>query len=433
MRVAALVLAAACSTAAQAQLLVEPTRQTFSAQVSPARVTGGSSSTVTLTLASPTRGETVKLWTNNAAVTVPASIYISGGASSAAFNATTSPVAVDTAVEIWAQVGTASRRVATLTVIAPVPVAITGPTHVSSRPEGVQGPLAKVTLDGPAPPMFDVQVTRTAPAGTRTFSVTVPAGLREGTFLLYADHVAEPTPVSVVATRGSASVSFNYTLHVGIARGRVEPDPSTSGGTMRLVLELTGPPPPNIAFEARWELTSGVSATCTPIPIFESRRFTSEGTTAVLGIPIPPTLSQTGAFVITQHANPLGTTYPIIDSYQYPRKVPFTIRHAQVVSIRASQIIKAGDAGLLTIELDGPTPSPACSSKMLVYLQSDNAAVSVPPYVTIPSGAREANFPITASTASQQTATIAATRFLFTSSTVSGPLDLKSNPITIVP
>jgi hypothetical protein len=88
-----------------------------SLSLTPASVTGGSSSqgTVSLTSAAPTGGLVVSLSSSNAAAGVPASVTVAAGATSAGFTATTSAVSVSTAVTITATSGGVSRS-ATLTV-----------------------------------------------------------------------------------------------------------------------------------------------------------------------------------------------------------------------------------------------------------------------------------------------------------------------------
>jgi hypothetical protein len=73
-----------------------------SVAVSPTSVTGGSSSTGTVTLsgAAPAGGATVTLSSNKTAATVPASVTVPAGATSATFPITTTAVASNTAVTI---------------------------------------------------------------------------------------------------------------------------------------------------------------------------------------------------------------------------------------------------------------------------------------------------------------------------------------------
>jgi hypothetical protein len=116
--------------------------------VSPASVVGGNGSTgtVTLTAAAPTGGEVVSLSSGNTAVaTVPASVTIPAGATSATFAAATSTVAANASVTITATSGAVSRTT-TLTVTPSAPsqaatltVTATGRSgeRVTSSPAGI--------------------------------------------------------------------------------------------------------------------------------------------------------------------------------------------------------------------------------------------------------------------------------------------------------
>jgi hypothetical protein len=123
-----------------------PPASLSSAAVSPASVTGGSSSqgTVTLTSAAPAGGFTATLSSNNtAAATVPASVTVAQGATSATFAIATSSVTASTPATITASAGGVART-ATLTVTPPgqaatLTVTATGRSgeRVTSSPAGI--------------------------------------------------------------------------------------------------------------------------------------------------------------------------------------------------------------------------------------------------------------------------------------------------------
>jgi hypothetical protein len=113
--------------------------------VNPASVTGGASSqgTVTLTSPAPAGGFAVSLSSGNAAATVPASVSVAQGATSAIFAIATGAVTASTSVTITASAGGLTRT-ATLTV-TPQPQAATltvtatgrGGERVTSTPAGI--------------------------------------------------------------------------------------------------------------------------------------------------------------------------------------------------------------------------------------------------------------------------------------------------------
>ncbi len=124
-----------------------PTPAALSAlSVSPASVTGGSAAqgTVTLTAAAPVGGFPVTLSSSNpATASVPGSVSVAQGATSAGFTVTTSAVTASTPVTITASAGSATRS-ATLTVTPPgqnanltVTATGRGGERVTSSPAGV--------------------------------------------------------------------------------------------------------------------------------------------------------------------------------------------------------------------------------------------------------------------------------------------------------
>jgi len=122
-----------------------PPASLSSAAVSPASVTGGTSSqgTVTLTSAAPSGGFTATLSSNNPAAAVPASVTVVQGATSATFAIATSSVTASTPVTITASAGGVTRT-ATLTVTPPgqsatLTVTATGRSgeRVTSNPAGI--------------------------------------------------------------------------------------------------------------------------------------------------------------------------------------------------------------------------------------------------------------------------------------------------------
>ena len=114
--------------------------------VSPASVTGGSAAqgTVTLTAAAPVGGFAVTLSSSNpATASVPASVSVAQGATSADFTVTTSAVTASTPVTITASAGSITRT-ATLTVTPPgqnatltVTATGRGGERVTSSPAGI--------------------------------------------------------------------------------------------------------------------------------------------------------------------------------------------------------------------------------------------------------------------------------------------------------
>jgi hypothetical protein len=195
-----------------------PSSPTLSSMaLNPMSVTGGSSSTGTVTLSgpAPSGGAAVSLSSDNtAAATVPASVTVTYGATSATFTVSTSTtVTASTPVTITASYGggtkTASLTVtpqgsATLSAIALNPMSVTGGSPSTGT----------VTLSGPAPSggaavslMSDNTAAATVPA-----SVTVAAGATSATFTVSTSAVSASASVTISASYAGATKTASLTV-----------------------------------------------------------------------------------------------------------------------------------------------------------------------------------------------------------------------------
>jgi hypothetical protein len=132
--------------------------------INPSSVAGGSTSIGTLTLTSraPVGGIAVALSSNSAAATVPATVNVLAGATSATFTANTNAVAAATAVILSATYGS-NTRTATLTVnpagqLATLTVSATGRSgeRITSTPTGIS---VSVGTTGSAPFAIGTSIT----------------------------------------------------------------------------------------------------------------------------------------------------------------------------------------------------------------------------------------------------------------------------------
>jgi hypothetical protein len=170
--------------------------------MSPTSVTGGNPSigTVTLSGPAPSSGEQVTLSSSNPAVaTVPTSMTVPAGSTSATFPVTTSAVAASTQVTITAS--DSGTLIASLTVIPPVVSSLAlNPSSVTGGPLGSS--TGTVTLNGPAPGgVAQLTLSSNNSAATVPASVTVPAGATSATF---------PVTTSIVVTSQTATISGSY-------------------------------------------------------------------------------------------------------------------------------------------------------------------------------------------------------------------------------
>jgi hypothetical protein len=179
--------------------------------VSPSTLEGGGSATGTVFLntTAPTGGIVVSLASSSGAATVPASVTVAAGASTASFTITTIHVSAQTPATISGTFPSDVTRTATLNVLAsPTPASVTfSPNPVT----GGQTTTATVTLTGPAPAGGSV-VTLSSSAPTNApvpTSLTVPAGATSGTFTI-------TTVGQTVNVSASISASLNGLTQTGV-------------------------------------------------------------------------------------------------------------------------------------------------------------------------------------------------------------------------
>ena len=176
--------------------------------ISPLSVTGGSSATGTVTLTAPATGSgiTVSLSSDdNTIASVPPSVTVASGDTTASFTITTSPVSTSQSTIIRATHGTASRAF-TLSV---TPEA-TGPAVTSVT-------LSESTVVGGTPVTGTVRLGSTAPPGGTTV-------------LLSSDNTAVATvPATVTVPAGAVTTTFTVETH-----------PTTNSQSALLVAEAGG-------------------------------------------------------------------------------------------------------------------------------------------------------------------------------------------------
>jgi N,N-dimethylformamidase beta subunit-like protein/List-Bact-rpt repeat protein len=179
--------------------------------VSPTSVIGGNSSTGTLTLTRAAVGNVVvTLSSNNASATVPPSVTVPQGATTASFSIGTTPVASSTVASISA-VYNGVTKTATLTIARPT---LSSLKLNPSKVVGGNPSTGTVTLSGAAPPTgMTVQLSsnRTTVA-TVPSSVTVAAGATTATFTVTTIRVRSTTNATISGT--SAGVTKSAVLSV---------------------------------------------------------------------------------------------------------------------------------------------------------------------------------------------------------------------------
>jgi hypothetical protein len=196
-----------------------PTQPSLSSlSLNPTSVVGGNSSTgtVTLTAPAPSGGFVVNLSSSNTSVaTVPSSVTVPAGATSANFTVATNPVSSVRSVTITAAAGGITRT-ATLTVNPPASnVTLQSLTISPTSVWGGSTATGTVTLSGPAPAGgVVVQLRSSSSRASVPSSITIPAGATSARFTIQTRSTFWPfvETVTITATYNGVSRSAQLTV-----------------------------------------------------------------------------------------------------------------------------------------------------------------------------------------------------------------------------
>ena len=189
-----------------------------SLSLNPTSVTGGNSSTGTVTLsgAAPAGGATIALSSSNtAAATVPSSVTVAAGVTSATFTVSTSAVAASTTVTISGTYSGATRSASlTVTPAPPPPPTLSSLALNPTSVVGGNSSTGTVTLSGAAPAggaTVALSSSNTTVAQVPS-TVAVAAGATSATFTVSTSAVASSTTVTISATYSGATGSAPLTV-----------------------------------------------------------------------------------------------------------------------------------------------------------------------------------------------------------------------------
>ncbi len=339
--------------------------------VSPTSLAGGSSATGTVTLNGPApAGTVVSLSSSDASVSVPASVSIPTGGSTATFPVTTVAVPTPVAATLSA-VWNGVTKTATLTVNAPALVSLVlTPTSLESGATGT----GTVTISGAAPASgLVVSLSLLDPsAATVPPSVTVPAGQVSASFAVNGAVVS--TPVSTTLSATSLGVTRTAALVVGphpIAAFTLSPAQIVAGLSVTATVSLRSPAP---AGGATVVLGSAQTAATVPATVVVPEGSTDATFTVTTGAPAS-----------NQVTFDLSATYG-----GYARTTPLTIALNPVSTVTVAPNPILG-AALATGSVYLGYPAPA-GGYTFTLTSSNPTAATVPPSVTVPEGATTASF-----------------------------------------
>jgi len=178
---------------------------------SPTSVPGGSNSTGTVTIspAAPSLGMTVHLISTSADVTLPSTVVVPGGATSANFTIKTAGVKSIETVTIQATLG--STQQSTSLTVSPAslgPVTLNPVSVVGGNPS-----MGTITLAGSAPPNGAVvYLSSDSSIASVPASITIPYGSTSGTFQVNTLGVTAPKTAKITAVFGNAAQSANLSV-----------------------------------------------------------------------------------------------------------------------------------------------------------------------------------------------------------------------------
>ena len=360
--------------------------------LNPSVLTGGAGSTgtVTLTAAAPAGGAVVTLTSANTnAATVPASVTVAAGTTSATFALTTNVVTAVTPVNITATNAGAS-RIVTLVVNAPAGLAGLGVNPAAVT--GGAGSTGTVTL-GIAAPAGGALVnlaSNNLDAATVPASVTVAANATTATFAIATKAVTAVTAVTITATYSGMAKTTALTVNPPAALAGVTVNPAAvmggAGSTGTVTLGAAAP-----AGGAVVNLASGnLNAATVPASVTVAANAT------------------TGTFAIATKAVAAVTAVTITATYSGVAKAATLTVKPALAGLGVNPAVVTGGAGSTgTVTLGAAAPAGGA----VVNLSSNNLnAATVPASVTVLANATTATFAIATKAVAAATAvTITAT------------------------
>jgi hypothetical protein len=366
--------------------------------INPNSVVGGRSATGTVTLsgAAPSGGAVVtlsKAFSNGGAgtvpATIPASVTVPAGQTSASFAIGTSAVTATTNVRISGTYKgvTANADMTLFPLLAAV--------MFEGNVPGGNPATGTVALNGPAPSGGTVVSLSSGNTSLVTVppSVTVPAGQTTATFTANTAQVTQTTAVVVSASAAGTTVSTNLFLVVSRAVSSVTLSPSTLIGPGSSTGTVT--------------LRSAASANA----VVELTSSNSVFATVPFSVVVPSGQTST---TFTVNAAQVTQTTSVVISATYEnvtKSATLTINPSgssgatlSAVSLNPASVA-GGSSSTGTVTLSGAAPAGGVS----VSLSDNSTATTVPASVTVPAGAASANFTVTTtSVTAQTTATISA-------------------------
>ena len=383
------ITASLAASSTKAALTVMPWIASLS--LTPASVTGGGSATgaVTLSLAAPTGGVTVGLTSSDpSSATVPTSVTIPAGGTSASFQVTTQPVSSPDSVTISVAAGGETAVAALQVVPAALASLVLNPTSVSAGGSSV----GTVTLSAAAPTggaAVGLTSSNTQSA-TVPVTVTVAAGATSATFTVTTLASAPSSSVTISATYGTVTQTATLTFVPAALTSLVlNPTSVSAGGSSVGTVTLNGPAP---AGGAAIGLTSSNTQSATVPASVTVPAGSTSATFTVTTLATAPSSSVT-----------ISATYGTVTQTATLSFVPVALTSL----VLNPTSVSAGGLSVGTVTLNGLA---LAGGAAIGLTSSDTQSATVPASVTVPAGSTSATFTVTTLTsAPSSSVTISAT------------------------
>ncbi len=359
--------------------------------VAPNSVVGGvqnSVGTVVISSPAPVGGALITLTSGNTnAATVPASVTVSQGNTSAQFTVTTYQVPTDIVVSISGKTVKGKVAATTMNVLAlGIGLSLT-PSTVTG---GVQNSTGIVTIAQKAPAGgMPITLSSNSPAASVPASVTIPGGATGASFVVSTSAVAVDTNATIQAKlpAGRSAVAVLTIQSPRLVLFTVDSFVVVGGDTTNGQVNLNYPAP-----------AGGVSVGI------------SSGNPGVVQVPASVTVAggtNIKRFVVTTTSVSNDTNVTLTATFAgQSQSITMQVLAPTLVALSLNPSTVVGGLNVTgTVTIDRPAPAGGMTIMLSKDPNSTGAAyVTVPASVTIPAGAQSANFTIATATVSRQVA-----------------------------
>lgn len=365
--------------------------------VSPTSVAAGGSATGTVTLGSPapSDGVAVSLGSNQpGSASVPGTVTVPAGATSATFPVTTSATSGATTVQLAATLGN-STQFASLSITTSSSATLSSVTLSPTTVTGGSSSTGTVRLTAAAPSGGTVvALTDDSSAVTVPSSVTVSAGSTSRTFTATTTAVSAQTTATISGTAGGVTRSASLTVNPPTPAAPSLQSPANGATGVAQPITLDWSTVTNaVTYEVQVDDSSTISSPYVANPTVTASEVTLSGLPA----------RQLWWRVRARNGAGVAGPFSSVRSFTPTADAATSTLSALTVSPTA---VTGGTSATGTVSLTAPAPTGGTA----VTLTSSDASAAVPTSVTVAGGASSASFPVsTTSVVSARSVTLTAT------------------------